>query len=521
MSYRKFVFGTVVAAGALCLGAVASPATAFHDGGLVELNSHSFTWVEPATGGTVLVTETVFEGCEGVDPSGAPFFIPHDMTFQYTVDNVSFDPVPGITNGFSGFQLRFPQAVPELYNQQSPAVGGPWAQNAFSGLFPPFGTEWDVNLPDMGIMPGQSGVFSFCTFERADVVVDAPDAGWFHTWGLPVPEPIIDADGITTADAGLPGAVTVAIGDPLASFPVTGPTTAGLDWFDNDHDGQWTSGDDLHSEDPATCSTAIRDGDHDLGLDCKILDLDNSLINQQPVDCDLEVNVAFTEPHVSNGGCPSSLNNIRWHDADGDSSWDNGEDIVLDANGDMFFGEVANIQTYITYETNSVPGELMFALDLDACSDDHQICKKVKYLDDDRDGVIEVGEPVEFLEVIQVHNSSPDPWMDVVVTDRWGAEIDVLAATPSHGTVELTTKGASEKEFLSWDVGVLAPGDTANLVLTTATDLDPGGYQEYTEAGEYEYNSGAVLKFKVQPFGAKKPHQESFDTGSVMLIVMP
>jgi hypothetical protein len=488
---------------------------------LVELNSHTFEWSAIDGGGEVVVTETVYEGCEGIDPTGAPFFEPHDMTFEYTVENISFDPMPGITNGFSGFQILFPQEVPELYNQQSPAVGGVWDQNTFSGQFPPFGVEWDVSLNGgLGIMPGETGVFSYCTFERMDVVVEAPNAGWFHTWGLPIGEPIIDADGTATSGDGIPAAVTVLIGDPLASFPVLGPTTAGLDWFDNDHDGQWTFGDDLHSEDPATCPTAIRDGDHDLGFDCPILDYDASFFDGQGVDCDLEVNVAFTEPHVSNGGCPSTLNNIRFADTNMDMSWSDGEDLVLDLNGDEVFGTIENTQTYITYAPNSVPGELLFALDLDACSDGHQICKKVKYLDHDRDGMIEVGELVKFLEVIQVHNPSMSTWMDVTVADRWGAEIAVSEAVPTQGTIELTTKGASDKVFLMWDVGDLAPGATANLVLHTMTDLNPAGHQEYSEAGEYEYNSGAVLKFLVEPDGAKKPHQRSYETGSVLLTVM-
>jgi hypothetical protein len=150
---------------------------------------------------------------------------------------------------------------------------------------------------------------------------------------------IIDADGTATPTAGLTSQ-EVAPGDALASFPVTGATTAGLDWFDNDANGFWTfgpGGDDLHSEATGVCPTAIRNGVHDLGLDCKILDIDSSLFDGQGVDCDLEVNSPFTEPHLSNGGCPSSLNNIRYFDADADGSWDDGEDIVLDVDGNGVF----------------------------------------------------------------------------------------------------------------------------------------------------------------------------------------
>ncbi len=520
MKRPRFATVATVALLAGALVAIQVPAAGFHEGGPVLLESHQFEWTDPDSGGQVLMTENVWEGCVVDDR-----FVPHDMTWEYVVDNVSFDPDPGVTNGFSGFQILFPAAIPELYNQLSPTTGGPWLQNAFSGGFPPFGVEWDAPLPGFGILPGESGSFSFCTFERVDVIVESEGvgggpAGWGHTWGLAFPEPIIDADGIATAGDGVPGAVNVAIGDALESFPVGGATTAGLDWFDNDADGQWTfgfGGDDLHSEDQGTCATAIRDGDHDLGLDCKILDLNNSLADQQQVDCDLEVNVPFTPPHtVPNNGCPSSLNNIRWFDADGDMSWDNGEDIVLDQNGDMIFGEVINTQTFVFHGFQSVPGELMSVLALDACSDGHIICKKVKYMDDSGDGIIEVGEPVWFLEVIQVHNPSGMTWTNTIVKDRWGAELDVESATPSSGTAELTTKGKSAKEFLEWQIGDLGPGETANLVLRVHTDLNPAGHQQYTSPGEYEYNSGAVVKFRNE---AGK--QRSFETGSVFLTVVP
>ncbi|MCH8281277.1 MAG: hypothetical protein IIC96_11415 [Chloroflexi bacterium] len=157
---------------------------------------------------------------------------------------------------------------------------------------------------------------------------------------VPLVDQIIDADGTLSAGDGIPGAVEVSLGDPLASFPVTGSVFSGLDWFDNDADGQWTfgaGGDDLHSEDPSTCPGAIRDGLHQLGQDCIVLDLDGSLFTGQRVDCDLEVNFPFTEPHLTNDGCPSSINDIRYHDANNNGSWDDGEDIVLDTNGDSFF----------------------------------------------------------------------------------------------------------------------------------------------------------------------------------------
>ena len=137
----------------------------------------------------------------------------------------------------------------------------------------------------------------------------------------------IDADGTATAGDGLPGAADVLPGTALTSFPATF-NSSGLDWFDNDGDGMWTlgaAGDDLHVEDIAFCPSAagFRNGFHDLGSDCKVLDIDGSLFAGQGVFCDLEV-----------GGCPGS---VKFHDMNGNTAWDDGEDIVLDANGNGIF----------------------------------------------------------------------------------------------------------------------------------------------------------------------------------------
>ena len=175
-------------------------------------------------------------------------------------------------------------------------------------------------------------------------------------------------------------------------------------------------------------------------------------------------------------------------------------------------------QAFIFNGPNSIPDDLWVFLAEECADDAHLVCKKVKYLDDDRDGVIEVGEPVKFLEVIQVHNPSGADWTMTTVGDRWGAEIDVevapLFVNPTQGTATLTTKGKSAKESLLWDVGTLGPGQTANLVLGAITDLNPAGHQEYTTCGEYEFNSGAVLKFR-GPDG----HQRSFETGPILVDV--
>ncbi|MBT8059486.1 MAG: hypothetical protein KJO33_07825 [Gammaproteobacteria bacterium] len=141
----------------------------------------------------------------------------------------------------------------------------------------------------------------------------------------------IDVDGITTP---FMGALTdvfidVAYGDTLTAWP-TGFYTEGIDWFDNDGTCTWTMGDDLHLERTGTCTTGIGNGIHELGLDCVVLDIDASLYDGQQVDVDLESETTFT-------GCPGVDPLLMFFDTDGNGYYDEGEDVVLDANGNGIF----------------------------------------------------------------------------------------------------------------------------------------------------------------------------------------
>jgi hypothetical protein len=93
--------------------------------------------------------------------------------WQYTVTNNSYNPVPGSSNGFSGFELNLPAFPPDLGNVTNPAPS--WANNCCSGV----PEEWDImNASGLGIMPGYSGVFSFTSLPRTIT----NSTGWFHTW---------------------------------------------------------------------------------------------------------------------------------------------------------------------------------------------------------------------------------------------------------------------------------------------------------------------------------------------------
>ena len=97
----------------------------------------------------------------------------------YTVTNVSYDPNPPSSNGFSGFELALPAAVPDIADVTAPDGIPPWVINCCSGL----PVEWDLmNAPGLpvggGTMPGQTEEYTFTTLPRLITV----SSGWFHTW---------------------------------------------------------------------------------------------------------------------------------------------------------------------------------------------------------------------------------------------------------------------------------------------------------------------------------------------------
>ena len=97
----------------------------------------------------------------------------------YTVTNVSFEPNPPSSNGFSGFELNLPVAVPDIANVAAPDGIPPWLVNCCSGL----PVEWDLKNTDGipvggGTLPGQTEQYSFTTLPRLITL----STGWYHTW---------------------------------------------------------------------------------------------------------------------------------------------------------------------------------------------------------------------------------------------------------------------------------------------------------------------------------------------------
>lgn len=122
--------------------------------------------------------------------------------------------------------------------------------------------------------------------------------------------------------------------------------------------------------------------------------------------------------------------------------------------------------------------------------------------------------------IIEVTNTFTYTMTNVVIKDRFGAEIEIDEPFPdsiTHGTVSYTTKGKSDKVFLTWEIGDLLSGETATLTLLVSTDINPAGHQEYTEPGICELNSGATLKF-IDP---EQDVQLSAYTDSIFVTVLP
>lgn len=126
------------------------------------------------------------------------------------------------------------------------------------------------------------------------------------------------------------------------------------------------------------------------------------------------------------------------------------------------------------------------------------------------------GTDVSWTLTIFVRNDFGVTMTDVVVKDRLGGELEIVGTpTASKGTFTIAYKGATNKAFIDWNVGTLAPDETATLTMIISTDVNPGGQQEYTTPGCYELNSGATIKYKLDGV------QYSASTDPIMINVLP
>src|SRR5687768_8258346 len=149
LSMAKRVGGAVVA---LIASGTVSAAT-------VLSNSHNY-------GGLITINVTVEDNYLG-DFS--------KYLWKYDVINHTYDPNPGTSNGFSGFELGI-QGSPSLGLADMRAPNAEWDFNCCSGQ----PVEYDIlNSAGLGIMPGESGSFSFTSLP---LPITNSTGGWWHSW---------------------------------------------------------------------------------------------------------------------------------------------------------------------------------------------------------------------------------------------------------------------------------------------------------------------------------------------------
>lgn len=136
----------------------------------LTIATNTITVTDPLSGGSVQIVSAVEDNFLG------------DFTkleFSYTVTNISFDPLPGITNGLSGFQSIFLGPVAGVADQFGP-VG--WFFNCCGGSPPPFGAEWDIdNAAGFGVPIGGTDVFGF-TVPAGNIWTDTWTGSFMHSW---------------------------------------------------------------------------------------------------------------------------------------------------------------------------------------------------------------------------------------------------------------------------------------------------------------------------------------------------
>jgi hypothetical protein len=143
----------------------------------------SYLWTDPASSGQVRITVEAIDNFEGNFDR---------YEWKYTVDNLTFDPIPGTTNGFGGLHIVFAlPTVPGINDQHGPTD---WVFNQeHVGLdilpapaTPPSGIGWDATPAMLGLLPGTSSEFSFTTPDNVIVLVSHLQVA--HTWqnGTPV-----------------------------------------------------------------------------------------------------------------------------------------------------------------------------------------------------------------------------------------------------------------------------------------------------------------------------------------------
>ena len=154
-----------------------------------------------------------------------------------------------------------------------------------------------------------------------------------------------------------------------------------------------------------------------------------------------------------------------------------------------------------------------------------------------------IGEVIVWNVTFTVPNDSGTDWTGVILTDHFGAELDIhstdywLEGGPFPGSHTITTSIPSNPKNVvpdgngvalhyskaknmpqlrvTWFIDTLGNGEVRTLSFEVATRPNPAEHQEYTSCGLHILNSGATLKWK--PVGGGP--QDSLTTPSWYVFV--
>ena len=120
---------------------------------------------------------------------------------------------------------------------------------------------------------------------------------------------------------------------------------------------------------------------------------------------------------------------------------------------------------------------------------------------------VSVGEETAWEITIEV--SANEDVTDVVVKDGMGADLDGIELSDPSATAEKKGKGKMGATMVTWEVGDLAAGESATLVVTVTTGENPAGKQEFTTAElGHELDGGASASYRYDGEEYESPETE-------------
>ncbi|MBA3045995.1 MAG: PKD domain-containing protein [Euryarchaeota archaeon] len=186
----------------------------------------------------------------------------------------------------------------------------------------------------------------------------------------------------------------------------------------------------------------------------------------------------------------------------GNQSFDQDNGTIVSYLWDFADGTTAtDMITQHAYDEPGIYNTTLLVTDSDGLTDmDHRICEVREMADVVINKTLIAGDTWvalhtynEWVWLITVNNTGGNTAIDVIVDDTLPAEIGLKEYELSTGTLDYGKHGQGQagSTWLTWDIGTLAPSESAYLLMTVFTETNPSGRVEFTTAGTYILNEGA------------------------------